>query len=852
MNARRAILAFVVLLPAAVRADQVTYADTIRPIFQNSCLNCHNPDKQKAGLDLATYESAMAGGDSGKAIEPGNSGKSLLYRLLMHQEEPSMPRNGDKLPDSQLDLIRKWIDSGAPDKSGSMIVKKPDEAGIAAVAVEERPKGPPPMPRDLPLEPVVRTHRAGAIAGLAASPWAPLVAVTGQRQVLLFNTDTLELAGILPFPEGFPDVLRFSRDGRLLLAGGGVGAQLGRVVVWDVVTGERVAEVGDEFDTVLAADISPDHSLIALGGPSKLVKIFSTRDGRLLHKMKKHTDWVTALNFTPDGKFLITGDRAGGLVVWDEKGREMVTLPGHKAAVTAVASISNLVATSSEDGTIKLWDLAEGKERKSWDAHKGGVLSIAFAPNGDIVSCGRDRKARLWDSNGNVLQPFEEFADVAMQTAFAGGKVIAGDWTGVLRVWRTDGKRVGDLDANPPTLAERMDAVAKRLEELEPAERNLLAARKSAEDAAAKSDAEARGALEAFSAKQRDAQSADAKLAALEKELAAANSFPQATPADPLLTGTNETPAPAVTVEEVAAAGKEAAKAKEEVAQMGQSLVPTEAQAKAAEEELAKARQDEAAVASQLGSARNEQVKWRAALVNVQLYKSRDQLAKLQAVYDKAVAGAHAASAELEKARGDLSAEEQAVAQAPEGIKAREAAIIGSRQAIDSANGSVLAAKAAVEQKSAAIQSASDFVAKLQADAAKTPGDDMLAAAAAKAKEAVDLLNRDLAAAQAAVTAREGDAARAVENLSSAQKDLAQANADAASAPARIIQLRAAIVEAEARTAPARALAGAAVDSAAQEVAKAKAAVDDLARNYEALARTAKPPPGVLTVASKK
>ena len=43
--------------------------------------------------------------------------------------------------------------------------------------------------------------------------------------------------------------------------------KLGHVVIWDVVTGRRIAEVGDEFDTVLAADISPDQSLVAFGGP---------------------------------------------------------------------------------------------------------------------------------------------------------------------------------------------------------------------------------------------------------------------------------------------------------------------------------------------------------------------------------------------------------------------------------------------------------------------------------------------------------------------------------------------------------------------------------------------------------
>ena len=152
---------------------------------------------------------------------------------------------------------------------------------------------------------------------LATSPWAPLVAVTSQRQVLLYNTTTLELVGVFPFPEGQPNVVRFSRDGRLLLAGGGRPAASGKVVVWDITTGERVFEVGNELDVVLAADISADHKRIALGGPQRVVRVYSTETGELLYEIAKHTEWVLAVEFSPDGVLLATADRNGGLCVWE-------------------------------------------------------------------------------------------------------------------------------------------------------------------------------------------------------------------------------------------------------------------------------------------------------------------------------------------------------------------------------------------------------------------------------------------------------------------------------------------------------------------------------------------------------
>src|SRR4029079_930435 len=128
-----------------------------------------------------------------------------------------------------------------------------------------KPSGPPPMPpANLRLEPVVKAQRDTAVTAVARSAGPPLFAVSGQKQVLLYNSDSLDLIGVLPFPEGTVNVLKFSRNGSLLLAGGGRPGKSGRVVIWSVAKAERLFEVGDESDSVLAADISPDQSRVAL------------------------------------------------------------------------------------------------------------------------------------------------------------------------------------------------------------------------------------------------------------------------------------------------------------------------------------------------------------------------------------------------------------------------------------------------------------------------------------------------------------------------------------------------------------------------------------------------------------
>src|SRR5262245_27206283 len=99
--------------PPKTEPAAVTYKDHVLPVLRKHCANCHTPDKSKSDLDVTTYQALMAGGASGEAVKPGNSGQSLLYRVTSHEVEPNMPPKG-KIPDADLAVIKKWIDAGAP------------------------------------------------------------------------------------------------------------------------------------------------------------------------------------------------------------------------------------------------------------------------------------------------------------------------------------------------------------------------------------------------------------------------------------------------------------------------------------------------------------------------------------------------------------------------------------------------------------------------------------------------------------------------------------------------------------------------------------------------------------------
>ena len=63
---------------------------------------------------------------------------------------------------------------------------------------------------------------------------------------------------------------------------------------------------------MLALDISPDKDLLCIGRAGPFVKIFRTADGELAATLRKHTDWILSLAFSPEGLLLASGDRFGG------------------------------------------------------------------------------------------------------------------------------------------------------------------------------------------------------------------------------------------------------------------------------------------------------------------------------------------------------------------------------------------------------------------------------------------------------------------------------------------------------------------------------------------------------------
>jgi hypothetical protein len=219
------MLGVVCLLPAAAHAQAPTpprkdldpehaakmakgldlFKKHVKPVIESRCLRCHGGQKVESELDLSDRDSLVKGGLHGPAIVPGKSKDSLLIKLINHQKDPFMPRNGTKLPAEALGHVAAWIDLGAP-YDNPLVASKAKKRSWTEKVLEPETKewwayqplkksSPPPVKNDAairtPLDRFVLAKLEGA--GITFNAPAP-------RHVLIRRA-YFDLLGLPPSPE---------------------------------------------------------------------------------------------------------------------------------------------------------------------------------------------------------------------------------------------------------------------------------------------------------------------------------------------------------------------------------------------------------------------------------------------------------------------------------------------------------------------------------------------------------------------------------------------------------------------------------------------------------------------------
>ncbi len=107
----------------------VMFEKDVAGLLKQHCVKCHGGEKTRGDFDLATREGLLKGGESGPAVVPFQADESLIYKVISHAEEPTMPAEADKLPDDVINKIKTWIDHGAPYDKPLIAGKKPPRDG---------------------------------------------------------------------------------------------------------------------------------------------------------------------------------------------------------------------------------------------------------------------------------------------------------------------------------------------------------------------------------------------------------------------------------------------------------------------------------------------------------------------------------------------------------------------------------------------------------------------------------------------------------------------------------------------------------------------------------------------------
>ena len=432
---------------APLAAADVSYTNDVKPIIQRACSGCHQPATKMGGLILTEYEGIMAGGKKGPVLSVGAPAESRLIGMLSGKVEPLMPMGGEALPAAEIEILSRWVEQGATDDT------------------PESEKGP-----QAPTEPPTYTQPP-AVNGLAYSPDGSLLAVGGYKEILVHKSDGSEIVARLLGKSERIIGLRFTPDGKTLVAVGGTPARFGEVQVWDLESRTLLRSIMSTTDTLFGGALSPDGKFVCVGAADKGVRVFELATGKELFKAGHHEDWVLDAVFGIDGKRVVTvgRDRAAKLAN-AETGAflENVNLLRDQLYAIKRHPRRDYVLIGGLDRVPYLYTMDRPRALKiaddstlvrEFEEQKATIYSLAFSPDGNRIAVGgMSDEVPIYDTeSGDRVATLAETTEGVFVIEFhpQGGQVAVSGFDGRVRVFDpASGKLLKDF--SPVPLTEKM------------------------------------------------------------------------------------------------------------------------------------------------------------------------------------------------------------------------------------------------------------------------------------------------------------------------------------------------------------------------------------------------------------
>jgi WD40 repeat protein len=219
-----------------------------------------------------------------------------------------------------------------------------------------------------------------------------------------------------------------------------------------------------EPSVVTAVAISPDGRLVAAAGDDHLVHLWSLADGRRLHSLRGHLDWVRSLSFSADGARLASGGDDRRVLVWDlASGRQAQALGGNDKAVYCLrySPDGRTLAAVGFDRQLKLYEAASGDLATVLACPCTDMRAVAFSPDSRLMaSAGRNGQVRVWDVLSQSIAFERNLHDRRIRAlAFShdgGHLAVAGDASQIVILDGRNGLPLGTI----PNLAGRVMSLA--------------------------------------------------------------------------------------------------------------------------------------------------------------------------------------------------------------------------------------------------------------------------------------------------------------------------------------------------------------------------------------------------------
>ena len=204
---------------------------------------------------------------------------------------------------------------------------------------------------------------------------------------------------------------------------------------------QPVATFREHTKELWAVRFSPNDSLMASGGVDSTVKIWKPENGQVIHTLRQPIG-ITSLDFSPDGKKIVTASYDETLRVWDwAANKVLLECKGHKGTVWSVvfSPDGKRVASSGEDRLIRLWDAKSGKLLRTFSGHALNIWKVRFSPDGKtIASSSFDKTVKIWNTeNGALIRTLTGHTEAVVGLAISpDGKLIAsGSDDRTIKLW---------------------------------------------------------------------------------------------------------------------------------------------------------------------------------------------------------------------------------------------------------------------------------------------------------------------------------------------------------------------------------------------------------------------------------